>query len=135
MKKFTKLLITLGSIFSIALLSVPAVLAVGCSSSTLTTQQAIQCGTDNAAGNSGNQNASSSIDTTIANVINILSVVVGVVAVIMIIVAGFRYITSGGKQESITAAKNTLVYAIIGLVVVATAQIIARAVLHLATKK
>jgi heme/copper-type cytochrome/quinol oxidase subunit 2 len=117
-----------------ALLSAPTILAIDCSSSTLTTQQAIQCGTNSAAGNSGNQNASSSIDTTIANIINILSVVVGVVAVIMIIVAGFRYITSGGKQESITAAKNTLLYAIIGLVIVATAQIIARAVLHLATK-
>jgi len=65
----------------------------------------------------------------IKEVINVLSVVVGVVAVIMIIVGGFRYITSGGKQESVTAAKNTILYAVIGLVIVALAQIIVRFVL------
>jgi hypothetical protein len=46
--------------------------------------------------------------------------------VIMIIVGGFRYITSGGNDASVTAAKNTILYAIIGLVVVALAQIIVR---------
>ena len=60
----------------------------------------------------------------IRNVINILSAIVGVVAVIMIIVGGFRYITSGGNDASVTGAKNTILYAIIGLVIVALAQII-----------
>ncbi|HET7827358.1 MAG TPA: pilin [Candidatus Saccharimonadales bacterium] len=66
---------------------------------------------------------------TVTTVVNILSVVVGIVAVIMIIVAGFRYVTSGGKQESVTGAKNTILYAVIGLVVVALAQVIVRFVL------
>jgi hypothetical protein len=66
---------------------------------------------------------------TIKTAINVLSVVVGIVAVIMIIIGGFRYITSGGKQESVTAAKNTLLYAVIGLVIVALAQVIVRFVL------
>jgi hypothetical protein len=35
----------------------------------------------------------------------------------MIIVAGIRYTTSGGDASSVTAAKNTLMYSIIGLVV------------------
>jgi hypothetical protein len=66
-------------------------------------------------------------------IVNILSVIIGVIAVIMIIIGGFRYITSGGKQESVTSAKNTILYAIIGLVIVALAQIIVRFVLSNST--
>jgi hypothetical protein len=70
--------------------------------------------------------AANSLVTTI---INVLSLIVGVVAVIMIIIAGFRYIASGGKQESVTGAKNTILYAIVGLVIVALAQLIVHFVL------
>jgi hypothetical protein len=72
---------------------------------------------------------SGGLQGTIKTIVNILSVVVGIVAVIMIIIGGFRYITSGGKQESVTAAKNTILYALIGLVIVALAQVIVRFVL------
>jgi ABC-type Fe3+ transport system permease subunit len=63
-------------------------------------------------------------NTLIQTVVNILSVVVGAIAVIMIIYAGFRYVTSGGRDEAVKGAKNTILYAIIGLVIVALAQII-----------
>ena len=66
----------------------------------------------------------------IARVLNILSLIVGVVAVIMIIVGGFRYVASGGKQESVAAAKNTILYALIGLVIVALAQVVVRFILQ-----
>lgn len=69
----------------------------------------------------------------LAEIINIFSLVVGVVAVIMIIFGGFKYITSGGNQESIKSAKQTLVYALIGLVIVALAQVIVKFVLNQAT--
>lgn len=62
-------------------------------------------------------------------IVNILSVIIGVIAVIMIIVGGFRYITSGGAAEKVTGAKNTILYALIGLIIVALAQIIVRFVL------
>jgi len=52
----------------------------------------------------------------------LLAIAVGVVAVIMIIVGGFRYVVSGGNAESINSAKNTILYAIIGLVVALVAQ-------------
>jgi len=65
--------------------------------------------------------------------INIFSVIVGVVAVIMIIFGGFRYITSGGDSGNISSAKQTIIFAIVGLVVVALAQIIVRFVLSRAT--
>jgi amino acid transporter len=70
----------------------------------------------------------------VANVINILSVIVGIISVIMIIYAGFRYVTSGGREESVKGAKNTILYAIIGLVIVALAQIIVHFVLAKTTQ-
>lgn len=66
----------------------------------------------------------SKIKDLLADIVNIFSAIVGVVAVIMIIVGGLRYITSGGDSGKVGTAKNTLIYAIIGLVVVALAQVI-----------
>ena len=57
------------------------------------------------------------------------SAIVGIIAVVMIIVGGIKYITSGGDSGNVTAAKNTILYAVIGLVVVALAQIIVKFVL------
>ena len=64
-----------------------------------------------------------------AKIVNIFSVIVGIIAVLMIIYGGFKYITSGGDSGNISGAKNTLIYAIVGLVVVALAQFIVRFVL------
>ncbi len=57
-------------------------------------------------------------------VINVFSWIVGIISVIMIIIGGLKYITSTGESSNINSAKNTILYAIIGLVVVALAQII-----------
>lgn len=72
-------------------------------------------------------------NTTVATVINVFSVIVGAVSVIMIIYGGFRYITSGGESGNISSAKNTILYAIIGLVIVALSQFIVKFVLSKAT--
>ena len=79
-------------------------------------------------------NAVSSINNIVALVINIFSVVVGIIAVIMIIIGGVRYVTSGGNDQSVASAKNTILYAIIGLVIVALAQIIVKFVLNKVTQ-
>lgn len=50
-------------------------------------------------------------------IVNIMLFIVGAVAVIMLIVGGIRYVTSGGAQDKVTAAKNTIMYAIVGIVV------------------
>lgn len=52
-----------------------------------------------------------------ATVANILLFLVGAVAVIMLIIGGLRYVTSNGDQNAVTGAKNTIMYAIIGIVV------------------
>ena len=69
------------------------------------------------------------IQDIVTLVVNIFSVIVGIVAVIMIIWGGFKYITSGGDSSNVSSAKNTIIYAIIGLVVVALAQFIVQFVL------
>lgn len=50
-------------------------------------------------------------------IVNILLFIVGAIAVIMLIVGGIRYVVSGGDQSAVTAAKNTILYAIVGIVV------------------
>lgn len=70
------------------------------------------------------------IQSIVTTIINIFSIVVGIVAVIMIIVGGFKYITSGGDSGNISSAKNTIVYAVIGLVIVALAQFVVQFVLN-----
>lgn len=66
----------------------------------------------------------------INTIVDIFSLIVGVVSVIMIIYGGFRYITSGGDSNGVTAAKNTILYAVIGLIIVALAQVIVNFVLN-----
>lgn len=53
----------------------------------------------------------------IKNVINLLFFVIGMIAVIMIVIGGIRYATSGGDSSQVQAAKNTVLYAVVGLVV------------------
>lgn len=59
---------------------------------------------------------------TLYKVSTIIATVTGIVAVIVIIVSGLRYITSGGDGQKTASAKNTLVGAIIGLVIIVLAQ-------------
>jgi ABC-type Na+ efflux pump permease subunit len=43
--------------------------------------------------------------------------IVGAVAVIMLIIGGLRYVLSAGDSKNVTAAKDTILYAIVGIVV------------------
>lgn len=58
-----------------------------------------------------------SVTDTIKAVANLLIFIVGIIAVIMIIIGGIKYSTSNGEQSQIASAKNTILYAIIGLIV------------------
>jgi cytochrome bd-type quinol oxidase subunit 2 len=57
------------------------------------------------------------VNKPVQTVINVLLFVVGVLSVIMIIVGGIRYVISNGDSSRITSAKNTVQYAVVGLVV------------------
>ncbi len=50
-------------------------------------------------------------------VTNTILYIVGIVAVIMLIVGGIKYVVSGGDAKKVTDAKNTVLYAIIGLII------------------
>lgn len=73
--------------------------------------------------------SSQTLNTTIKNVINVMSIIVGVATVIMMIIGGFRYVTSNGDSNQITSAKHTLLYALVGLIIVSAAQAIVKFVL------
>lgn len=70
------------------------------------------------------------LEKVIATVIRILSLIAGIAAVIMLIIGGLRYVTSNGDSSSIASAKTTIIYALVGLVLVAAAQVIVRFVLQ-----
>ncbi len=97
----------------------------------------VATGAQKASGGTVNCNASGGLTGNTQNqvgdiaskIVNVFSIIVGAAAIIMIIYSGFRYITSGGSSERIGSAKTTLIYAIIGLVVVALAQILVHFVL------
>jgi hypothetical protein len=63
------------------------------------------------------QNRDDSSDDFVKNIINTLLYVVGALSVLMIIVGGILYVTSSGDASSVTKAKNTILYAVVGLVV------------------
>lgn len=48
---------------------------------------------------------------------NVLLYVIGAISVIMLIIGGIRYVVSGGDSSAITSAKNTILYAIVGIVI------------------
>lgn len=94
-------------------------------------------GVDTAAGAGAGCGTGGSANATLSSLakkfINILSLVVGIVAVVMIVYGGFKYITSGGDSGNVSGAKNTLIFAIVGLIIVALAQFIVHFVLNSAT--
>lgn len=62
-------------------------------------------------------------------VLNLISVIVGVAAVFMVIYGGFRFLTSAGNPESTKTGRNAILYALLGLLIVAFAQIIVKFIL------
>lgn len=56
-------------------------------------------------------------DAFISIVLNIAFTVIGGVAVLFLVIGAFRYIISNGDQSQIQKAKNTIMYAVVGLVV------------------
>ena len=118
-------------------LSLPLVAAPAYATPPTTTNQAALCSGGNldVTQSTASQTCpnGSKLNDVLATVINVISLIVGVLAVIMVIIGGFRYIASGGKEEGIKGAKNMILYALIGLVIVALAQLIVHFVLNRVT--
>jgi len=57
-------------------------------------------------------------------IVQTVTVITGAVSVIMIVVGGFRYVISGGDSNATKGAKDTVLYAVIGLAITIFAQTI-----------
>lgn len=77
----------------------------------------------------GGATETTTIEVRIKNIVNIFLYIIGVLSVIMIIVGGLRYTTSAGDSSRIKAAKDTIMYAVIGLAVALVAYAIVNFVL------
>ena len=99
-------LLTIG--FGVALVTAP-VSALG--------EGGAPAGINAARGDNTPSNLVNGDSSIVRRAINIMLFGVGVLSVVMLIFGGFRYVISGGKKESVTNAKNTILYAIIGLLV------------------
>ena len=77
---------------------------------------------------------SPSLAGVVKAMINVLSIILGIIAVIMIIIGGFKFVTSGGDANNVSSAKSTIIYALVGLVVVALAQVLVHFVLTAVAK-
>lgn len=87
-----------------------------------------------ATGGKCDDDPSEQINKLISAIIDIFSWIIGVVAVIMVIFGGFQYVTSGGDASKAAKGRSTILYALIGLVIVALAQVIVAFVLDAATQ-
>jgi hypothetical protein cdiviTM7_00647 len=66
-------------------------------------------------------NSSESVDPVIKTVIRYLLIISGIVSVVMVIIGGLKYSTSNGDSAKLSSAKNTILYAIIGVIISALA--------------
>ena len=78
----------------------------------------------------GKNNVPTSANEVFKTITNIMFFIIGAVSVIMLIYGGIRYTTSGGNANNVTAAKNTIIYSIVGLVVAILAYAIVRFVVN-----
>lgn len=62
-------------------------------------------------------NTGPTTDVLVSNVVTTLSFIAGVACVIAIIIGGLMYITSAGDEKRVQTAKNTLLYAVIGVII------------------
>lgn len=73
--------------------------------------------------------ANCSGDGIFKTITNVLLFLIGAVSVIMLIIGGVRYTVSGGDSAAVTSAKNTILYAIVGIIVAVLAYAIVNFVL------
>ncbi len=80
--------------------------------------------------NSTGGSEATALPALIKNTINILLYVAGVIAVVIIVVGSLRFVTSEGDAQAANKAKNSVVYALVGLVLAVLAYAIVNFVLN-----
>ena len=133
LQRLRKKIVTIGAglILAAVPMAMPAVaFAVSDIQNCLAQGSTLEVSNGNTCAGGGTEGGTRKVNQLITDAVNIFSAIVGIISVIMIIFGGFKYITSGGDSNNVTSAKNTIIYAVIGLVVVAMAQFIVQFVLN-----
>jgi hypothetical protein len=112
MKKIKSIIVSVMMMLGVITLPVAPVFAEACTDSPA---QCAQNGTDSV--NNQGSNGGTKLEDMIKIIVNVLLFLLGAIAVIMIIIGGIRYATSGGDASATKSAKDTILYAVIGLVV------------------
>ena len=87
-------------------------------------------GVEAARGNGVPTNLWNGDSSLVRRVINFMLIGIAVVSVVMLIFGGFRYVVSSGNKDAVTSAKNTILYAVIGLLIALFAYAIIQFVLN-----
>lgn len=74
----------------------------------------------------GDKNPLFGPDGFITFIINLMSAIVGIASVIMIVLAGFKMVTSGSNPQDVSNAREMVIYAIAGVIIAVSAQLIVR---------
>lgn len=61
------------------------------------------------------------LGTIVGRITNIVLTILGIIAFVIILFAGFRWMTSGGNEESVSSAKKMMAAGVIGLIIVLAA--------------
>lgn len=97
----------------------------------LNAKEEVCSGLDETAGTTGcGADTGRSVPELVGSIISILMYVVGAISVIMIIIGGVRYVLSNGDSNGVQGAKNTILYALVGLVIAIFAQVIVAFVIN-----
>lgn len=65
----------------------------------------------------GCDNSAASVPDVVTNILNVVISLAGLVSVIFIIIGGVNYMTSTGEPSKVKKAKDTILYAVIGLII------------------
>lgn len=87
-------------------------------------------GINDARGDGVPANLTNGDGSLVTKIINIMLYFIGILSVVMLIFGGFRYVVSSGNKDAVTSAKNTILYAVIGLLIALFAYAIIQFVLN-----
>lgn len=104
-------------VFALVALFAPVAPTANAQAACGTASDGIQAGINCAEGKGVPTTLFGGTDSIFTQIVNVLLFLIGAISVIMLIYGGIRYTTSGGNSANVTAAKNTILYAIIGLII------------------
>ena len=133
MKKIINKILASTGMLALAVASVGVISlgsAVPASADCDTSNLSIQTGADCGQGNGQPENLFNGDESMFKRITDVMLFIIGAISVIMLIVVGIRYVVSGGDQGAVQSAKNTILYAIVGIVVA----ILAYAVVNFVTQ-